>query len=313
MSDKTPYEHTDNYYTYFYDEFFIRTTPLSRDNVMQYFMRSPFYAYSCLNQVAINEGKPLSEMTTMEGVIYNLQRCGSEPALFVIHKEYQSRSRANSTEMTTILLAIYFVVTGAVYQAPDLCSIVKYRLYNCMQKLYETYSELKSHVHFSPADGFTWKFYKQTIKEKENLPSSASRKRAIKDSESLHEELLTQIANIINVQHEYTKDDDLLKDMDEDIKEEIAQKMSLIEEYMQSQTLIPNLFNSIYPSSLFPTSESINPLNTDAFSTLFPIDSSSLSINTNEQMNTNSNDMNYSQNSSINPNLPMLDPNINFN
>ena len=51
------------------------------------------------------------------------------------------------------LLAVYYVLRGTIYQCPDLYSLLKYRMYNCVSLLNQSYTELKKYVSFSVANG----------------------------------------------------------------------------------------------------------------------------------------------------------------
>ena len=104
---------------------------LTKENVITYFGRSEFY-------------------TDSEKAQYEVEQIDGDK-LFKIVKYYlhQTEEKGDVKEVA----AVYYVLNGDIYQCPDLYSLAKYRLYNCIQALNRSYDELKKYVDFSPFEG----------------------------------------------------------------------------------------------------------------------------------------------------------------
>ncbi|KAM7459184.1 hypothetical protein BLSTO_00088 [Blastocystis sp. subtype 1] len=121
--------HKDLYATSFVDEEFL-STGLTKENALEYFRRSPFYSEGDLVEL---EGSDSSESCEFFKIV---------------------KYRKDEQEKDGVaLLAVYYVLRGTIYQCPDLYSLLKYRMYNCVSLLNQSYTELKKYVSFSVANG----------------------------------------------------------------------------------------------------------------------------------------------------------------
>ncbi|KAK0565206.1 Mediator of RNA polymerase II transcription subunit 6 [Tilletia horrida] len=154
------------YSTAFRDpEFIAYFGALNRQNILDYFSRSPFYDLQSTNQVlrmqniAVTGGfmsalggdqkeeEDLKRFTGIEFVVVHAQ----PDALFVIHK----RRRLSPTE--TIPLAAYYVLSGTIYQAPDMHTVLGSKLLTSVTALRNTVDTFRSkEPPFSVRRGYQW-------------------------------------------------------------------------------------------------------------------------------------------------------------
>lgn len=53
-------------------------------------------------------------------------------------------------------VAVYYILAGTVYQAPDLWSVINSRLLNTSHFLHSAATELNSYVRYHPSNGYYW-------------------------------------------------------------------------------------------------------------------------------------------------------------
>ncbi|KAK0537568.1 Mediator of RNA polymerase II transcription subunit 6 [Tilletia horrida] len=154
------------YSTAFRDpEFIAFFGALTRQNILDYFSRSPFYDLQSTNQVlrmqniAITGGfmsalagdqkeeEDLKRFTGIEFVVVHAQ----PDALFVIHK------RRRLSPAATIPLAAYYVLDGTIYQAPDMHSVLGSKMLTSVTALRATIDAFReAEPPFSIRRGYQW-------------------------------------------------------------------------------------------------------------------------------------------------------------
>lgn len=87
----------------------------------------------------------------MQGVEYILLHV-QEPILFVIRKQ----TRHSPTQVTPV--ADYYIIAGYVYQAPDLSSLISFRLASGIHHLVSAFDEAQSYMRYHPTKGYSWEF-----------------------------------------------------------------------------------------------------------------------------------------------------------
>lgn len=117
--------HVDDYNASFRDTVWLQSFPLTAQTVLHYFALSPFYDRSCNNERLKMQRLGLEQLKNMRGVEYELlpnlaQQLPQQ--LFLIRK--QRRSSRNQVEP----LAVYYVLDGTVYQAPNIHAMLTSRL-----------------------------------------------------------------------------------------------------------------------------------------------------------------------------------------
>ncbi|KAL9934979.1 hypothetical protein V8E36_006055 [Tilletia maclaganii] len=154
------------YSTAFRDpEFIAYFGALTRQNILDYFSRSPFYDLQSTNQVlrmqniAVTGGfmsslggdqkeeEDLKRFTGIEFVVIHAQ----PDALFVIHK----RRRTSPTETTP--LAAYYVLSGTIYQAPDMHTVLGSKMLTSVTALRNAIDAFRqAEPPFSIRRGYQW-------------------------------------------------------------------------------------------------------------------------------------------------------------
>ena len=89
----------------------------------------------------------------MQGIEYILLHV-QEPILFVIRKQ----TRHSPTQVTPV--ADYYIIAGYVYQAPDLSSLISFRLASGIHHLVSAFDEAQSYMRYHPTKGYSWEFSK---------------------------------------------------------------------------------------------------------------------------------------------------------
>jgi len=137
---------------------------LNSENVLDYFCQrsNTFYDKTCNNeQVKMQRLEP-TQLDYMTGVEYRLIH-GQDPILYVIRK--QMRHSPNQTTH----LALYYILAGIVYQAPDVGSMINSRLLSSIHKLQSAFEEAQSYSHYNPSKGYWWVF-KDGVNDKPKAP-----------------------------------------------------------------------------------------------------------------------------------------------
>lgn len=108
----------------FYDPNFIAASPLSADNILDYFAASQFYDRGCLNQILRMQSQFTGlniqhKLTVTPGFYYILDH--QADGLFIIAKKHFDGAR-------TTILRLYYSIHGYVYAAPALRAVSETRL-----------------------------------------------------------------------------------------------------------------------------------------------------------------------------------------
>uniref|UniRef100_H3GGT7 Mediator of RNA polymerase II transcription subunit 6 n=1 Tax=Phytophthora ramorum TaxID=164328 RepID=H3GGT7_PHYRM len=97
---------------------------------------------------------PLNAQNTQEPARRRLPQ-----QLYIIRK--QRRSGRTQVEP----LAIYYVLDGTVYQAPNIHAMLTSRLKKCSYRVNKAFHGLAAGVRFSPTEGYAWDFSSKDKKE----------------------------------------------------------------------------------------------------------------------------------------------------
>ncbi|KAJ3328089.1 Mediator of RNA polymerase II transcription subunit 6 [Blyttiomyces sp. JEL0837] len=148
----------------FKDTTFLQLFGLHEHNALQYFALSPqFYDKNSINeriamQTRFNQLEAAQlDFRAMTGIEYSLGYFTYQPSLFVINKHY----RHSPTK--TDLLAVYYIVEGSIYQAPDLFSLISNRLLTSIHHVSTAFSNISNEARFDPSSGYRWSFEEQQI------------------------------------------------------------------------------------------------------------------------------------------------------
>jgi mediator of RNA polymerase II transcription subunit 6 len=117
--------HADDYNGSFRDTVWLQSFPLNAQTVLHYFALSPFYDRSCNNERLKMQRLGLDQLKNLRGVEYELLPNAAKQLpqqLYIIRK--QRRSGRTQVEP----LAIYYVLDGTVYQAPNIHAMLTSRL-----------------------------------------------------------------------------------------------------------------------------------------------------------------------------------------
>lgn len=154
----------------FRDQLWLNTYPLDRNLVFDYFALSPFYDFSCNNELLrLRSIHPLdiSHLSKMTGTEYMLSEV-TEPHLFVFRKQ-----KRDSPEKVTPMLT-YYILDGSIYQAPQLCNVFAARVGRALyhiSKAFTTAASKLEKIGYVEADNegssFESKAGKETIDFKE--------------------------------------------------------------------------------------------------------------------------------------------------
>lgn len=137
----------------FMDPIFLQQYPLTRENALEYFSRSPFYDPLSNNETLRMQGAGMSHLTGMIGVEFSLDNRGAlkgggtpgeSGRLFRVKK--QRRSSPSSVHV----LAVYYILDGTVYQSPSLLHLLmtKYnRITSCLAKALSVTTECVEYTH----------------------------------------------------------------------------------------------------------------------------------------------------------------------
>lgn len=134
---------------------------LNQSSVLDYFSErsNPFYDRTCNNEIIKMQRLNVENLTNMTGLEYMLLHV-QEPILYVIRKQH----RHSPTQVSP--LAVYYIIAGVVYQAPDLGSVVNSRLLNTVHTLQTSFEEAQSFSRYHPSKGYWWEFKEKEEKDK---------------------------------------------------------------------------------------------------------------------------------------------------
>ena len=127
-----PSANVDDYNASFKDTVWLQSFPLTVQTVMHYFALSPFYDRSCNNEKIKMQRLELDRLKTLRGIEYEtLPSPPPQPnvaSLFLIRKN--RRLSPNQVKP----LAVYYILDGTIYQAPNLHAMLTSRLVNVLYK-----------------------------------------------------------------------------------------------------------------------------------------------------------------------------------
>lgn len=124
---------------------------INASNIMEYFSdrSNPFYDSRCNNEVIKMQRLNPDMIKQMKGMEYELIHA-QDPILFVVRRQ----NRVSTTEV--VPEALYYVLAGVVYQAPDMWSVINSRLLNTCFALQKSLAELGSAARFHPSLGYVF-------------------------------------------------------------------------------------------------------------------------------------------------------------
>ena len=108
----------------FIDPIFLQQFPLTRENALEYFARSPFYDEKSNNETLRMQGTSMSHLKTMTGLEFAVDESvgsaknATDSRLFVIKKQERS------SPSTARVLSVYYILDGTVYQSPNLLHLL---------------------------------------------------------------------------------------------------------------------------------------------------------------------------------------------
>lgn len=106
---------------FFRDNRWLEKFPLNKENVLDYFSLSSFYDKTCNNEQIKMQRLELNKLIFMIGIEYTVI-FSQEPDLFIIRKQ----KREN--KLSTIPIAIYYIIHGFIFQAPTIYSVISSRI-----------------------------------------------------------------------------------------------------------------------------------------------------------------------------------------
>ncbi|KAJ0403793.1 hypothetical protein ATCC90586_003785 [Pythium insidiosum] len=170
--------HVDDYNASFRDTVWLQSFPLNAQTsfplnaqtVLHYFALSPFYDRSCNNERLKMQRLGLDQLKNMRGIEYELLPNLAKQLpqqLFLVQKQ----RRLGRTQVTP--LAIYYVLDGTIYQAPNIHAMLTSRLEDsvrvpqkkCSYRVNKAFHALAAGVRFSPTEGYAWDFSSDDKKE----------------------------------------------------------------------------------------------------------------------------------------------------
>ncbi|KAJ9049182.1 Mediator of RNA polymerase II transcription subunit 6, variant 2 [Entomophthora muscae] len=101
------------------------------------------------------------------------------PILYIIQKQ----RRRSPTE--AIPMAVYYIINGNIYQAPDLYSVLANRMLTIVNHLNRAFREVYNYVEFHPSSGYRWKFNLPKVEEAEKKSQDTAIQRAIEFKNSI--------------------------------------------------------------------------------------------------------------------------------
>ncbi|KAH6582747.1 hypothetical protein BASA61_008377 [Batrachochytrium salamandrivorans] len=140
----------------FKDTAFLQVFGLNEHNALDYFAMSQFYDKSCLNeqlkmQVRHNDLQAQQlDGRQMKGLEYTIWYFTLQPSLFVIRKQ----TRFSPTRVD--LIAVYYIVEGTVYQAPNLCQVLANRVRTSLFFTKNALQIAKESYRHNPILGYSW-------------------------------------------------------------------------------------------------------------------------------------------------------------
>lgn len=132
------------------DKQWLSLFPLDVNTVLDYFALSQFYDSRCNNELIKMQRLDKGLLKTLSGIEYALSDSPS-PGLFIITK-----SRRSLKPPKVELLAAYYVLQGAVYQAPSIHSILSSRILQSVRHLKNGFETMKNATVLSSTGKYLW-------------------------------------------------------------------------------------------------------------------------------------------------------------
>lgn len=107
----------------FMDSFWEEGRPITRANVLDFFAKkSPHYDPTCINERVRYQGLDATAVRDVEGTQFVLSTAASDqPNLFLIERQLRARG-------TREVVAVYYVLEGVIFEAPNFYSLFNSRL-----------------------------------------------------------------------------------------------------------------------------------------------------------------------------------------
>ena len=107
----------------FRHEAWLRAYPLNEATVLDYFAWSPYYDLGCVNEQAKAQGLSAAAAAGLTGTEFALRRTGHERGgLYVIERRHRGGGGGGAAD--AVPTALYAVVEGTIYPAPDLAAVI---------------------------------------------------------------------------------------------------------------------------------------------------------------------------------------------
>lgn len=120
----------------FFDEAYLSQNPLTKSNVMNYFMLSDFYDKKSVNQQCIDKEIDFQKNRTKKvGTEFVLESVSRDNDLFVIAKYYRQKE-------STTLLGYYYIFKGKIFQSPDLYTVVTSNIQSAASNILNIINEI---------------------------------------------------------------------------------------------------------------------------------------------------------------------------
>lgn len=142
----------------FVDPYWLAQNVLSRSNALEYFSSSPFYEKTCNNEVLKMQSKfcevTQDQLQNMVGIEYAL---GKPTPVIAIEKLYRHSSK------NVDVLAVFYIVNGYIYQAPQVQKIYSTRMANALFYIYNALDLYRERRTFDIRDGFRRKSHEEDL------------------------------------------------------------------------------------------------------------------------------------------------------
>ncbi|KIY67591.1 MED6-domain-containing protein [Cylindrobasidium torrendii FP15055 ss-10] len=144
---------------FIWHEWIQANSPMTAENVFEYFACSQFYDKQSNNQVlrmqtmhtGVARENEAEELKRFVGIEFAVVHADTTANFFIIHKRERT-----SPEHTTPL-AVYFIENNRVFQAPDIYTLVSMRLAASIQGLQKTLDSVRSRrPEYTPRTGYVW-------------------------------------------------------------------------------------------------------------------------------------------------------------
>eukprot|EP01128_Nolandella_sp_AFSM9_P012818 TRINITY_DN9654_c0_g1_i1.p1 TRINITY_DN9654_c0_g1~~TRINITY_DN9654_c0_g1_i1.p1 ORF type:complete len:235 (-),score=58.74 TRINITY_DN9654_c0_g1_i1:57-761(-) len=148
----------------FRDDRFLARSPVTPQNVFEYFSKSPFYSKDSNNQVLRMQGIPWETipetLRVLIGKQYVLEK-SVPPRLYTI-----KRIRRQNPEECQVT-GMYYIIDGTIYESPTLLATLEAKLDSCVYHLQEALNTVKNFVEFDSIEGYSWNSTLGKSEEKE--------------------------------------------------------------------------------------------------------------------------------------------------